>query len=66
MEDRSGREGKGGKMERKKKRSAASIIKLSRATPHGATQPCQVLMWQVGRAKSYGATLQEVAPRAVA
>ena len=52
-------------MERKKKRSAASI-KLSRATPHGATQPCQVLMWQVGRAKSYGATLQEVAPQAVA
>ena len=58
---------------RKRRLSGQIYIRLSRATAHGATQPCHVRLagtrvprWQLGRAEVCGVTLQGVAPRDLA
>ena len=80
-EEREGRR-HGGRVEcggkkngRKRKRRLAGwiCIRLSRATPHGATESCHVKpagtrvpVWQLSRAKEYGVTLQGAVPRDLA
>ena len=58
---------------RKRRLAGWACIRLSRATAHGATQPCHVRpagtrvpAWQLGRAEAFGVTLQGVAPRDLA
>ena len=58
---------------RKRRLAGWACIRLSRATAHGATQPCHVRpagtrvpAWQLGRAEACGVTLQGVAPRDLA
>ena len=58
---------------RKRRLAVWACIRLSRATAHGATQPCHVRLvatrvqaWQLGRAETCGVTLQGVAPRDLA
>ena len=68
--------GSGGKKNgrRRKRRLAGwACIRLSRATTHGATQPCHVRLaamyvpaWQLGRVETCGVTLQGVAPQDLA
>ena len=73
---RSSQVGSGGKKNgrrRKRRLSGRTYIRLRRATPHGATQPCHVRLagmgvtaWQLGRTEACGVTLQGVAPRDLA